>query len=136
MTVKFNFDYVLNMHDRNRYINAIERDGNSEDLAYKYSFVRVNRRDIKSITKLSNGHAAVNMKLSSTPVLVTVEKYDEIIDTIKKANIALDIMNKDKVYIFDEFEVNSDELNVIEGWKAMKGEQPKSNKKANGNKRK
>ena len=120
MTVKFNFDYVLNMHDRNRYINAIERDGNSEDLAYKYSFVRVNRRDIKSITKLSNGSAAVNMKLSSAPVLVTVEKYDEIIDTIKKANLALDIMNKEKVYIFDDFEVDSDELNVVEGWKSMK----------------
>lgn len=120
MTVKFNFDYVLNMHDRNRYINAIERDGISEDLAYKYSFVRVNRSDIKSITKLSNGHAAVNMKHSSTPVLVTVEKYGEIIDTIKKANIALDIMNKEKVYIFDDFEVNSDELNVVEGWKEMK----------------
>lgn len=120
MTVKFNFDYVLNIHDRNRYMNAIERDGISEDLAYKYSLVRVNRRDIKSITKLSNGHAAVNMKLSSTPVLVTVEKYDEIIDTIKKANLALDIMNKEKVYIFDDFEVNSDELNVVEGWKAMK----------------
>lgn len=136
MTVKFNFDYVLNIHDRNRYMNAIERDGISEDLAYKYSLVRVNRRDIKSITKLSNGHAAVNMKLSSTPVLVTVEKYDEIIDTIQKANLALDIMNKEKVYIFDDFEVDSDELNVVEGWKAMKGEQPKSNKKANGNKRK
>ena len=136
MTVNFNFDYVLNMHDRNRYINAIERDGISEDLAYKYSFVRVNKSDIKTITKLSNGAAAVNMKRTSTPVLVTVEKYDEIVDTIKKANIALDIMNKDKVYIFDEFEVNSDELNVIEGWKAMKGEQPKLNKKANGNKRK
>lgn len=120
MTVKFNFDYVLNIHDRNRYINAIERDGIGEDLAYKYSFVRVNRSDIKSITKLSNGSAAVNMKRSSTPVLVTVEKYDEIIDTIKKANLALDIMNKEKVYIFDDFEVDSDELNVVEGWKAMK----------------
>lgn len=120
MTVTFNFDYVLNMHDRSRYINAIERDGISEDLAYKYSFVRVNKSDIKTITKLSNGFAAVNMKRSSTPVLVTVEKYDEIIDTIKKANIALDIMNKEKVYIFDNFEVDSDELNVVEGWKTMK----------------
>jgi hypothetical protein len=108
------------MHDRNRYINAIERDGISEDLAYKYSFVRVNRSDIKSITKLSNGHAAVNMKRSSTPVLVTVEKYDEIIDTIQKVNIALDIMKQEKIYIFDDFEVDSDELNVVEGWKAMK----------------
>ena len=123
MTVNFNFDYVLNMHDRNRYINAIERDGNSEDLAYKYSFVRVNRRDIKSITKLSNGSAAVNivnMKRSSAIVLVTVEKYDEIIDTIKKANLALDIMKQEKIYIFDDFEVDSDELNVVEGWKEIK----------------
>jgi hypothetical protein len=108
------------MHDRNRYINAIDKDGISEYLAYKYSFVRVNKSDIKTITKLSNGSAAVNMKISSTPVLVTLEKYDEIVDTIKKANIALDIMNKKKVYIFDDFEVDSDELNVVEGWKAMK----------------
>ena len=123
MTVNFNFDYVLNLHDRTKYINAIERDGISEDLAYKYSFVRVNRRDIKSITKLSNGSAAVNivnMKRSSAIVLVTVEKYDEIIDTIKKANLALDIMKQEKIYIFDDFEVDSDELNVVEGWKAIK----------------
>ena len=51
MTVNFNFDYVLNMHDRNRYTNAIERDGISEDLADKHSFVRVNKSDIKTITK-------------------------------------------------------------------------------------
>lgn len=120
MTVNFNFNYVLNMHDRSRYINAIERDGISEDLAYKYSLVRVNKGDIKTITKLSNGSAAINMKRSSTPVLVTVEKYDEVIDTIQKANLALDIMNKEKVYIFDDFEVDSDELNVVEGWKEMK----------------
>ena len=120
MTVKFNFDYVLNMHDRNRYTNAIEQDGISEDLAYKYSSVRVKKGDIKTITKLSNGSAAVNMKQSSNKVLVTVEKYDEIIDTIQKANLALDIMNKEKVYIFDDFEVDSDELNVVEGWKEIK----------------
>lgn len=120
MTVNFNFDYVLNMHDRSRYINAIERDGIREDLAYKYSFVRVKKSDIKTITKLSNGSAAVNMKQSSNKVLVTVEKYDEIIDTIQKANLALDIMNKEKVYIFDDFEVDSDELNVVEGWKEIK----------------
>ena len=120
MTVNFNLNYVLNMHDRNRYINAIERDGISEDLAYKYSLVRVNKGDIKTITKLSNGSAAINMKRSSTPVLVTVEKYDEVIGTIQKANLALDIMNKEKVYIFDDFEVDSDELNVVEGWKSMK----------------
>lgn len=136
MTVKFNFDYVLNMHDRNRYVVAIERNGLSEDVAYKNSLVKINRSDIKSITKLSNGCASVILKQSFAPTLTTIEKYDEIIDTIQKANIALDIMNKDKVYIFDGFEVNSDELNVIEGWKAMKGEQPKSNKKSNGNKRK
>ena len=123
MTVNFNFDYVLNLHDRNRYTNALERDGISEDLAYKYSFVRVNRRDIKSITKLSNGSAAVNivnMKRSSAIVLVTVEKYDEIIDTIKKANLALDIMKQEKIYIFDDFKVDSDELNVVEGRKEIK----------------
>lgn len=123
MTVKFNFDYVLNIHDRTKYINAIERDGISEDLAYKYSFVRVNRRDIKSITKLSNGSAAlniVNMKRSSAISLVTVEKYDEIQDVISKANKALGIMQQEKVYLFDDFEVDSDELNVVEGWKEIK----------------
>lgn len=120
MTVNFNFDYVLNMHDRNRYTNAIERDGISEDLAYKYSSVRVKKGDIKTITKLSNGSAAVNMKQSSNKALVTVEKYDEIQDVISKANKALGIMQQEKVYLFDDFEVDSDELNVVEGWTEIK----------------
>ena len=120
MTVNFNFNYVLNMHDRTKYINAIERDGISEDLAYKYSFVRVNKSDIKTITKLSNGSAAINMKQSSAPVLVTVEKYDEIQDVISKAKKALGIMQQEKVYLFDDFEVDSDELNIVEGWTEIK----------------
>ena len=119
MTVKFKFDYVLNLHDKNIYINAIERDGIDENTAYKHSLVQINRSDIKSITKMSNGLAFINKKTTSAS-FTTLEKYDEVIDTIKKANLALNIMNKEKVYIFDDFEVDSDELNVIEDWKAMK----------------
>ena len=35
MTVKFKFDYVLNLHNRNTYITSIERDGDKEDVAFK-----------------------------------------------------------------------------------------------------
>lgn len=138
MTVKFKFDYVLNFHDKNIYINAIERDGIDENTAYKHSLVQINRSDIKSITKMSNGLAFINKKTTSAS-FTTLEKYDEVIDTIKKANLALNIMNKEKVYIFDDFEVDSDELNVVEGWEKMKEEQEKIKlkaKKSNGNKRK
>ena len=140
MTVKFKFDYVLNLHDKNIYINAIERDGIDENTAYKHSLVQINRSDIKSITKMSNGLAFINKKTTSAS-FTTLEKYDEVIDTIKRANLALNIMNKEKVYIFDDFEVNSDELNVVEGWEELKSmykeEQNKLNlNKTNGNKRK
>ena len=43
MTVKFNFDYVLNLHSRISYISAIERDGVDEEVSYKRSTVQVNR---------------------------------------------------------------------------------------------
>lgn len=115
MTVKFNFDYVLNLHNRTTYILAIERDGVNEEIAYKRSLVQVNRMDIKSITKTSDGSSVVIFKTNTTP-LTTIEEYDEIIDSINKANVALDIMQKDKVYIFDRFEVDSDELCIVEGW--------------------
>lgn len=138
MTVNFNFDYVLNLHDKNIYINAIERDKIDDNTAYKRSLVKVNKGDIKSITKMSNGYAFVNMKSTSSS-FTTIEKYDEIIDSINKANLALGIMNKEKIYIFDNFVVDSDELNVCEGWEKIKEEQEKINlklKKSNGNKRK
>ena len=134
MTVNFKFDYVLNLHNKNIYINAIERDRMDDNTAYKHSLVQINRSDIKSITKMSNGVAFVNTKTSSS--FTTLEKYEEVIDSIKNANIALKIMNKEKIYIFDDFIVDSDELNVCEGWEKMKEEQEKIKLKANGNKRK
>lgn len=115
MEVKFKFDYVLNLHNRNIYILAIERDGDKEEVAYKRSLVQVNRLDIKSIDKASDGSAILIMK-NNTPPLKTVEEYDEVIDTIKRANIALDIMQKEKVYMFDAFEVDTDEMSIIDGW--------------------
>lgn len=121
MTVKFKFDYVLNLHNRNTYVTAIERDGDKEEVAFKRSLVQVNRLDIKSIDKTSDGAAVLIMK-TNTPPLKTVEEYDEVIDTIKRANLALHIMQNDKVYIFDGFEVDTDELSIVEGWDELKAE--------------
>ena len=115
MEVKFKFDYVLNLHNRNTYITAIERDGDKEEVAFKRSLVQVNRLDIKSIEKSSDGAAVLIMK-TNMPPLKTVEDYDEVINTIQRANIALDIMQKEKVYMFDGFDVDTDELNIIDGW--------------------
>ena len=119
MTVKFKFDYVLNLHNRNIYITAIEKDGDKEEIAFKRSLVQVNRLDIKSIDKSSDGAAVLIMK-TNTPPLKTVEEYDEVIDTIQKANKALSIMQKEKIYLFDGFEVDDDELNIVEGWDELK----------------
>lgn len=115
MEVKFKFDYVLNLHNRNTYITAIERDGDKEEVAFKRSLVQVNRLDIKSIEKSSDGAAVLIMK-TNMPPLKTVEDYDEVINTIHRANIALDIMQKEKVYVFDGFDVDTDELAIIDGW--------------------
>lgn len=119
MEVKFKFDYVLNLHNRNTYITAIERDGDKEEVAFKRSLVQVNRLNIKSIDKTSDGAAILIMK-TDTPPLKTVEEYDEVIDTIQKANKALSIMQKEKIYLFDGFEVDSDELNIVDGWDELK----------------
>lgn len=119
MTVKFKFDYVLNLHNRNTYITAIEKNGDKEEVAFKRSLVQVNRLDIKSIEKTSDGAAVLIMK-TNTPSLKTVEEYDEVIDTIQRANIALDIMQKEKVYMFDGFDVDTDELAIIDGWQTKK----------------
>lgn len=115
MEVKFKFDYVLNLHNRNTYITAIEKDGDKEEVAFKRSLVQVNRLDIKSINKSSDGAAVLIMK-TNTPPLKTVEEYNEVIETIQKANIALEIMRKEKVYMFDEFDVDADELDIVDGW--------------------
>jgi hypothetical protein len=106
---------VLNLHNRNTYITAIERDGDKEEVAFKRSLVQVNRSDIKSIDKTSDGAAVLIMKTNTSP-LKTVEEYNEVIDTIQRANIALEIMQKEKVYMFDGFEVDTDELSIIDGW--------------------
>lgn len=118
MTVKFNFDYVLNLHNRNSYTQSIERDGIEEEVAYKQSLVQVNRFDIKSIEKASDGAAIIMMKKVS-PLLRTVEEYDDVIDTMQKANLALDIMKENKIFIFDDFEVDEDELNICVDWNGM-----------------
>jgi hypothetical protein len=34
MTVKFKFDYVLNLHNKHSYITAIEKDGIKEEIAF------------------------------------------------------------------------------------------------------
>ena len=119
MTVKFQFNYVLDLHNRQSYITAIERDGVEEEIAYKRSLVQINKGDIKSITKTKDGSAIIIRK-SINPPLTTIEDYDEIIDTIQNANLALDIMHQEKVFIFDDFVVDSDELNVCNNWSEMK----------------
>jgi effector-binding domain-containing protein len=119
MEVKFKFDYVLNLHNKNTYITAIERDGVEEEVAFKRSLVQINKGEIKSITKMSDGTATILFK-NNNPSLSTVEDYNEVIDTLQNANIAVDIMNREKVYIFDEFVVDSDELNVVNNWKSLR----------------
>lgn len=119
MTVKFKFDYVLDLHNRQSYITAIERDGVEEEVAYKRSLVQINKGDIKSITKNKDGSATIIRK-SINPPLTTIEDYDEILDAIQNANLALDIMHQEKVFIFDDFVVDSDELNVCNNWSEMK----------------
>jgi hypothetical protein len=119
MTVNFKFDYVLNLHNRSRYIQSIEKDGVSEDVAFKMSMVQINRCDIKSIEKSSDGSAIIILKSPSIQ-LKTVEEYDEVIDVMQHANLALDIMRQEKIYIFDDFEVDDDELNVCESWSDIK----------------
>lgn len=119
MKVKFKFDYVINLHNKHSYITAIERDGATEEMAYNRSVVQINKIDIKSITKMSDGTATIMLK-KNLPSLSTIEDYDEVIETIQNANIALDIMNQEKVFIFDDFEVDSDELNIVHNWKAFK----------------
>ena len=118
MKVNFKFDYVLNLHNRHSYINAIERDGMDDDTAFKKSLVQVSKQDIKSINKMSDGSATVIMKKSAAP-LTTVEDYEEIIDAIHYSNMAVNMMYQKKIYIFDDFEVDNDELSVCEGLKSL-----------------
>lgn len=119
MTVKFNFEYVLNLHSKHSYITAIEKDGVEEEVAYRRSLVQVKKGDVKAVSKASDGSAVVTRR-SINPPITTIETYDEVLDTIQKANLALDIMHQEKVYIFDDFEVDSDELNVCDAWNALK----------------
>jgi hypothetical protein len=122
MTVEFKFDYVLNLHDRNVYMDAIEKDGVNEEVAIKNSLRRVDKQEIKAITKSPDGYALILMKKISTP-LKTVEDYDNVVEVIQKANLAVDIMQQEKVYIFEDFEVDDDELTVTESWSAIREEE-------------
>ena len=79
----------------------------------------VHKNDIKSLTKSQNG-AGKLMFRTIRPSIETIESYEEIVDAIQKANKALDIMNQEKIYIFDDFKVDSDELTIVDGWDAMK----------------
>ena len=120
MTVKFKFDYVMYLHDRNIYINSIEKDGVEEEIAFNKSLVQLNSVDIKDITKSTDGSAIIKMKNKFAGLLTTVEDYEDVIEVMRKANIALDIMYQEKVYIFDDFKVDDDELNVCDSWSDIK----------------
>lgn len=119
MTVNFKFEYVLNLHNKHTYINAIEKDGVDDDVAFRRSLVQISKYDIKSITKTSDGSAVITRK-SINPPLTTIEDYNEILDVMEKANLAQDIMHQEKIYIFDNFEVDSDELNVCNTWNVLR----------------
>lgn len=116
MEVNFKFDYVLTLHDRNVYKNNIEQDGVDEEISYKLSKVKVNKRDIKDITKSSDGSAVIMFKNKFAALLKTLEEYDDIIEVIRKADLAVDIMHQEKIYIFDDFNVEDEELNICESW--------------------
>ena len=119
MTVNFKFDYVLTLHDRNTYVNAIEQDGVDEEIAYKRSKVKVNKRDIKDITESTDGSAIIMFKNKFAALLKTVEEYNDVFEVMLKADLALDIMHQEKIYIFDDFEVDEGDINI--GISVMKG---------------
>ena len=123
MTVKFKFDYVLNLHDKDSYINYIERDGMNDEEAYKKSSFNVNKRDIKDIAKTSDGFAVLRLKNKFTALITTLEEYEDVIEVMRKADLAVDIMHQEKIYIFDEFEVDDDELTVCDSWCDMRDEE-------------
>lgn len=116
MKVNFKFGYVLTLHDRNVYRNAIEQDGVDEEVAYNLSKVKVNKRIVKDITKSSDGSAVIMFKNKFATLLKTLEEYDDIIEVMCKADLAVDIMHQEKIYIFDDFDVEDEELNKCEFW--------------------
>ena len=109
MLVKFKFDYILNLHDRQLYTNAINKNID-EEIAFNKSIVQLNRCDIKSINKSTDNSANIIMKNGRT--LTTVEDYDYVIGVSQKADAVLDIIHKEKVYIFDDFVVDEVELDT------------------------
>ena len=78
MKVNFKFGYVLTLHDRNVYRNAIEQDGVDEEVAYNLSKVKVNKRNIKDITKSSDGSAVIMFKNKFATVLKTLEEIPHL----------------------------------------------------------
>lgn len=123
MTVNFKFDYVLTLHDKDSYINYIERDGMNDEEAYKKSSFNVNKRDIKDIAKTSDGFAVLRLKNKFTALITTLEEYEDVIEVMRKADLAVDIIHQEKIYIFDEFEVDEEELSVCESWCNMRDEE-------------
>lgn len=119
MTVNFKFNYTISIHDKHRYVNYIEKNGLKEEVAFKRSLMQINRDDIKAVNRSSDGYAIIVLKSNQGGTITTVEAYDEVLDTIQNANTAMKIMNQNKVYIFDEFEVDSDELNVCNSWNGI-----------------
>lgn len=119
MTVNFKFICTLNLHNKTSYINYIERDGIDEETAYNRSTVQLDKSDIKSVDKTKDGYATITRKSTRIP-LVTIESYNEILEVLHNTDIAMSIMNQEKLYIFDDFEVSSDELKVSEGWSEIK----------------
>ena len=99
------FDLVLHLATLVSVVLFYRREIVEEEMAYKKSLVQINKGDIKTITRNKDGAATIIRK-SINPPLTTIEDYDEIIDTIQNANLALDIMHQEKVFIFDDFVVD------------------------------
>ena len=119
MTVKFKFDYAIAIHNKRYYTIEVEKEGAIDAFAYNNSLTYINHNDIKSISKTTDGTAFIRRKSVDVPI-ETIEEYDDVMDIIRKANLAVDIMHQEKVYIFDDFEVDSDELNVCDSWSQIK----------------
>jgi ATP synthase F1 gamma subunit len=101
MTVKFNLDCVLNLHNKHIYISAIQRDSIEDDVAFKRSLVQINRLDIKTITKMSDGTARITMKNN----LLSIETVENATyeDANRVAQAAMDAYKKGEV----------DEVNLV-----------------------
>ena len=87
-------------------------------MAYKRSLVQINKGDIKSITKTKDGAATIIRK--SINPLTTIEDYDEIRCYPERKSCTGYNAPRKKVFIFDDFVVDTDELNICNNWSEMK----------------